>query len=155
MSALEQMRPFFRFCQFVGFFPFRMEINRQTGKFQQFSFSWRNSVTLWYLTLTFSQFIAFGTMLSTALPNTTLKSINLPITVTMSVAGSALIYCLLILSARFWITVYFTALRQAIQQMQIVEQSLREQHPIPDCRCTIKIRIFIGLILSIVWVGVL
>ena len=155
MSALEQMRPFFRFCQFVGFFPFRMEINRRTGKFNQFSFSWRNSVTLWYLTLTFSQFITFGTMLNTTLLHSTLQSTKLPITVTMSLVVSAIFYSLLILSARFWMTVYFTALRQAIQQMQRVEQSLREYQSIPDCRCTVKIRIFFGLILSLVWVGAL
>ena len=152
MSALEQMRPFFRFCQFVGFFPFRMEIDKRTGKFHQFSFSWRNSVTWWYMTVALYPFIVFGISINVP-QQSTLQSAKLPITVTMSVMGSGITYSLLLFSARFWMTLCFTALRRAIVQIHIVEQSLME-YPVPDCRCTIKMRIFVGLVLSIVWVGV-
>ena len=40
MEGLEKLRPFVRFCQIVGFFPFRMEMDLQSGKLKQFTFSY-------------------------------------------------------------------------------------------------------------------
>ncbi len=155
MSALEQMRPFFRLCQCVGFFPFRIDIDQQTGKFQQFSFSWRNPVAWWYVALFLSQFFVFFMLLMTVLQETETNphsGIELPLTISMSLGLSHIIYCLLIFSARLWVTFCFTTLRQAIQQMQIVEQLLGEHPHAHCCRCTVRIRIFIGIIFIFLWV---
>ena len=149
MSALEQMRPFFRLCQFVGFFPFRVKIDERTGKFRQFSFSWRNPVTWWYSALSLSQFIVFPVFIS-ALQDENQSSIKLPLTISMSLELSNIIYCLLLFSARFWVTFFFKTLRQAIIHMHIVEQFLGEHTHC--CRCTIKLRIFIGIISIFIWV---
>ena len=145
MSALEQMRPFFRFCQFVGFFPIsygNRQANWEISKV--FILVAKLGYLVVYITLALSPFIVIGTSI-----NVPQQSAKLPITVTMSVMGSDITYSLLLFSARFWMTLCFTALRRAIVQIHIIEQSLMD-YPVPDCRCTIKIRIFVGLILSIV-----
>ena len=146
MSALEQMRPFFRLCQCVGFFPFRMEIDKRTKKFQQFSFSWRYPITWWFVTLILAQFFMFFVMMNDAS-----KSFrkDLPITISISLLGSSFIFIILINSARFWVTLRLKTLLQVIQQLQIIEKSLREHY---DRQCNIKLRTVIGCICTFIWV---
>ncbi len=151
MSALEKMRSFFRLCQCAGLFPFRMEINKQSGKFEQFSFSWRYPVTWWYITLAFSQLIMFYFMMSATLIMSTEKQENLPIIIYISITGSSAIFLLIVISVRFWITFHFAALRQAINHLKLVEQSLTNHSDYHHC--TIKIRIVIGCICTLFWVS--
>lgn len=147
MSAIEQMRPFFRFCQAVGFFPFRMEIDKRTRKFQELSFSWRYPITWWFSALTLIQLFTSYFTMSPVLKDQELN--KLPTTIHVSVSTSGVIYFLVVLSSRFWITLRFPTLRNALRRMQQVEQSIEEH---PDCRCTIKRRMIVGFICIFLWV---
>ena len=49
MEGLAKLRPFVRFCQIVGSFPFRMEMDLQSGKLKRFTFSFCHPVTWWYI----------------------------------------------------------------------------------------------------------
>ena len=49
MEGLAKLRPFVWFCQIVGFFPFRMETDLQSGKLKRFTFSFCHPVTWWYI----------------------------------------------------------------------------------------------------------
>ena len=151
MSALEQMRPFFRLCQCVGFFPFRMEIDKRTRKFQQFSFSWRYPITWWFVTLVLAQFFTFFVMVKMNDASISLKK-DLPITISISLTGSTFFSIILINSARFWVTLRLKTLQQVIQQLQIIEKSLREHS---DYQCNIKLRTVIGCICTLIWVWLL
>ena len=48
MAGLCKLRPFVWICQSVGFFPFRMEMDHQSGKLNRFTFSWGHPLTWWY-----------------------------------------------------------------------------------------------------------
>ena len=58
MKILDQLRPFFSFCQFFGFTPLFVEIDARTKKFKKLSFSLRHPITWWFIFVIFSQ-IAF------------------------------------------------------------------------------------------------
>ena len=148
MSALEELRPFFRFCQLVGFLPFRMEIDKRTRRFQQFSFSWRNPITWWCVALSLIQLILCYFTLSPTLGDPEL--IKLPTIINISLSISGIIYFLVELSSRYWLAARFSALRNAIQLMRQVEQNLEEH---PDCKCTIKRRMIVGLVSTFLFVA--
>ncbi len=45
----ENLHLLVRWCQLIGLSPFRMEKHPETGRFQRFSFSWKNPLTAWWL----------------------------------------------------------------------------------------------------------
>ncbi len=147
MSALEQIRPFFRFCQCVGFFPFRMEINRRTRRFQQFSFSWRFPITWWFVELALLHLIVYYFVYTTILASSEVNALPLIIYGALTTAGA--IYILVLLTSRYWVTFRLSALCRAIELVHQIEKHLKEH---PDCKCTIKRRIAVGLICSVFWV---
>ena len=52
MEGLATLGPFVRLCQLSGFFPFRMELDAETGRFLGLrQFSWRHPLTWWFLTV--------------------------------------------------------------------------------------------------------
>ena len=148
MSALEEMRPFFRFCQFLGLLPFRMEIDMRTGKFRQFSFSWQNPITWWCVALSLIQLAIYYIFMSPVLEDPELS--KLPTTINISLSISGVIYFVVDLSSRYWLTVRFFAFRKATQLMRQVEQNLEEH---PDCKCTIKRRMIFGLAITFSYVA--
>ncbi len=147
MSVLERMRLFFRFCQAVGFFPFRMEIDKQSKQFKEFTFSWRYPITWWFSALTLIQLITSYFTISPVLQDQELNKLPSTLNVSMSISG--VIFFLVVLSSRFWITLRFYTLQNALRWMQQVEQNIEEH---PDCRCTIKIRTIVGFICIFLWV---
>lgn len=48
MEGLAKLTSFVRYCQLCGFSPFRIQIDPQTRKFQQFTYSFRHPVTWWF-----------------------------------------------------------------------------------------------------------
>ncbi len=147
MSGLERIRPFFRLCQCVGFIPFRMETDNLTGRFQRFTFSWRYSIVWWFVMISFIQFVCYYFIVRSFFNNSELK--EMPVTVYVPLTASTNIYFLTVVSARFWITIRFSALCKAIELMRRLELSLKDN---PDCKCTINRRLTVGLIVTVVWV---
>ena len=147
MSALEEMRPFVRFCQFVGFFPFRMEIDRRTEKFRQFSFSWRYPITWWFVELALIHVVSYFLIYTNILKSS--EADKLPLIIYASLTTSGAIYFCVLLSARYWITFRLSSLRRVIELVRQIEIRLREH---PDCNSTMKRRIIVGLTCTFFWV---
>ena len=150
MSALEEMRPFFRFCQFFGYLPFRMEIDKETRRFQRFSFSWRNPITWWWVAFSLIQLILCYFFVPPFLEDPEL--IKLPTTISISLSITGVLYLFAELSSRYFLALRFSALHNAIQLMQQVEQNLEEH---PDCKCTIRRRMTIGLVSGFLFVAII
>ena len=141
MSVLEELRPFFRVCQCVSFFPFRMEIDKKTKTFQRFSFSW------WFVIISVTQMISYYIIFSSVVISRDVEELSVIIKTSIKVMGT--IYLLILLSSRYWVTFRLSTLNQAIELMHRIEQSLSEN---PKCKHTIKIRMFIAFVTTSIWV---
>ena len=147
MSVLEELRPFFRVCQCVSFFPFRMEIDKKTKTFQRFSFSWRYPITWWFFIISVTQMISYYIIFSSVVISRDVEELSVIIKTSIKVMGT--IYLLILLSSRYWVTFRLSTLNQAIELMHRIEQSLSEN---PKCKHTIKIRMFIAFVTTSIWV---
>ena len=50
MAGLERFRGLVLWGNVAGFLPFRMELDRDSGKFRRFTFSWRDPLVYWLIT---------------------------------------------------------------------------------------------------------
>lgn len=55
MSVIDQLRPYVSLCQACGFIPYVMERDSKTKRFVKFNFSWKYSITWWFIGLACSQ----------------------------------------------------------------------------------------------------
>lgn len=153
MSGLEQMRPFFRVCQCVGLFPFRMEL-KDNARVSSFTFSWKYPITWWFIILFGIQITPVFTIWNAAGFNLTGYDL-LPTILFISVSLTSGIFVITMMTARFWITVRLSSLCGAIKQMEKIEENLFKMTLNNGTKCTVKQRAILGAVSISVWVKLL
>lgn len=151
MSGLDDLLPFFRFCQLVGFFPFRMEFEESNNNRQltHFSFSWSYPITWWFVVIALVNYITYLLLLSVLIK--TPELLSLPPVVNVTVMTVIFLYFLLLLSARYWITIRFSTFRKAIEFMRLAEHNLANSFSRYE-KNSIKLRTYIGIVGTLLWV---
>lgn len=143
------MRPFFRYCQLIGFFPFRMEFEKTTKRFKNFSFSWSYPITWWFIVFTLVNYVSYYVSTTQLFKSSHFN--NLPFLVYVTLMTVMVIYVAIVMLSRFVITSRFSHLYKAIEFMRLAEFTLtKDEHP--NCKNTINKRMTIGLIINFIWV---
>jgi len=151
MSALKQLKPFVRVCQISGLIPFTMETDPETKEFIKFGFSLKSAPAVWYFTILFVVILSF--ILPTATVSNNLSSIfenavdnmNLS-TVGLLLLGATQISYVVLFNIKRVTVLRYNHLRKAVALVKEVEQHLSD---LPQCKNTVILRTFIGLIIAI------
>lgn len=141
MSTLEKLRSFFRLCQFLGFLPFRMNIDDETGKFQGFSYSWKYPITWWYIVTSIASIVFFVFLLEVLFKSSDID--DLPFIIKITTKTDIVLNFVLIISTRYWLIFKHRALANAIEFMKKIETNL-ERDSYPNCKNGIKFRTVFG-----------
>ena len=150
MSGLEGLRPFFRFCQWFGFLPYRMEINKETGRFEKFSFSWQNPITWWFIFFSIVNSVVHSSVATLVFKNPTVNSF--PIAVRATTITVFVSFLLILLLARYSLIFRFPTLCKAIEFIRKTDQSFIINDQYLVCRCTLKQKTILGLVATFLWV---
>lgn len=150
MSGLEGLRPFFRICQLSGFLPYRIEINKELGRFEKLSFSWRFPITWWFIFISVVNSCIHIIIGSLIFRNTTVN--NLPLAVRGTMMTVFVSFLVLLLTVRYLLAFRFQTLCKAIAFLRKTEDSLMTNDQYLVCRCTVKQRTIMGLIVTFLWV---
>lgn len=155
MTSLESVRPLFRFCQFFGVLPFRMEMEEETRRFKNLSFSWRYPITWWFIISSILSTTVIILIVSFLLSSPDVDNLPLVIKVTSKVV--AVLYISQVFASRFWFAFRLTSLRKAIEFMHQVETCLTNKYPNGDqtniqISRSINLRVLLGIIISCVGV---
>ena len=152
MEGLEKLRPFVRFCQIVGFFPFRMETDLQSGKLKRFTFSFRHPVTWWYMMILILCGIQIGMHLLCEMNTDVLEATQkLDYRLRMCFSVFSIIGITLTIFWRctgFHLSYFGKALQLAIK----VDQNLEFLTKKSVHKDTLTLRIYIGLIVTVTMV---
>lgn len=138
MAELKDLRPFIRICQTIGIFPFRMEIDAETGHFKQFSFSFLNPVTCWHGLL----------FVSVSLPHLIYSTVELNGTVVIEIIFECIhnLTKLLILSFPF---MCYTHIRNSGALVQEFDETLRS---FPNSCCNLTRRVYLSISIMLILV---
>ena len=151
MSALKQLIPFVRLCQFFGLVPFTIKLDQDTKDFLRFGFKWRSAPALWYFFLLSVQMLVLPLPVST-MPD--LMNSDLFRELNLSPAAIALLVVdqlsLMVLFVTKRVTVLrYKHLRRAVALVKEVEQYLSD---LPKCRNRVVRRTIIGFLASVIMV---
>ena len=163
LEVMIQLRPFLRVCQFVGMIPFRLEIDPETNEFLRFSFSFKYPITWWYILLTVLDLCSFcisaicsrSAKIFIEHGNAAFTSSS-PLLVVISVL---MLFTLLVnlfmgMGSRL-IPLRHSMLMEILQHIGKVDDSLRIYNQRNDFIVPgIKIRVNLGIILSLLWVSI-
>ena len=143
MEGLAKLRPLVRFCQIVGFFPFRMEMDLQSGKLKKFTFSYRHPVTWWFIVIQIFGWIHIGIMLLYEKIQTHVDDrLRFCFFITFIIE---IFFFIVWRCAGFNISHFGIAVELAIK----VDKSLECLPPKSMYKDTITLRIYIGLIITV------
>ena len=141
---------FFRFCQFVGFLPFRIVFDFKTGQIKGFSRSWRYSITWWSILMAVINYSTHFLILIGVRDVSPLNKIPAIVQTTMMIV---LAFCFVVFtSARFWLTFRFSTLNKALRHMREAENALNGEYF--KLKSTLNLRIVTGSIAMFIWVSV-
>ena len=154
MLALEQLRPFVSLFQACGFIPFTMEYDSNTKQLIKFRFSWRNLTTWWFIIISVLQ-LGLRVITSQNVGNIVWKikkDEQPPITITISIAVTALCALVQFILSRTIVFRHYRRLQNAIKLAILVEKSLQRITQ-SSYRTSFKRRFLIGFFLLATSVG--
>ncbi|KAI9565955.1 hypothetical protein GHT06_009753 [Daphnia sinensis] len=150
MSVFEQLQPFVSLCQACGLFPYRIERNSTTGKFERFTFSVKHCSTWWFLTVLVLQITIVVMMgnLSRDFQEVLSTDKSIPITLFILNGVTSLTFLAQLVSSR-WIAFNCRHLGNAVEAVQKVEVLFGEKF-VAEHRSSIMTRFFIGFAVIII-----
>ena len=157
MDLLEQLNPFVRFSQIIGFIPFRIETNNHLKK--KFTFSWCHLMTFWFiLTLVFQLSPTIGTVFlhnyQVSVTNNSARKV--PFTFTIVFVITLAFHVSMIFVSRLIVLRYYDELRSVITSLTTgsIKTLARLEGRLTGSKNILRKRTFIGifLILLTVWV---
>ena len=150
MEGLVKLRSFVRFCQIVGFFPFRMETDQQSGKLKRFTFSYRHPVTWWFIVIQSLCWIQIGILFWYKLGNTNVEEVTQEMDNRLAISFFFLEIMEIPLTI-FWrcAGIHFSYFAKVVELAIKVDDSLACLPPKSIYKDTITLRIYIGLIITV------
>lgn len=144
MSVFEQLQPFVSLCQACGFVPYTIKRNSTTGKFERFTFSFKNFITWWFLLVLVYQIFGVSTVgfLSGDLQDMLSTDRTIPTTLILLTGISSSLFLAQLLPSR-WIALHHRRLTNAVEAIQRVERLLGEEF-ITEHASSIPIRFVVG-----------
>ena len=151
MSIIDILRPYVSLCQACGFIPYVMERDSKTKRFVKFNFSWRNSITWWFIALACSQ-LAFSSIVNKISANMTGKSNGkeeTPVTVRILMVVMFFCYVIQLIIARRIVLLQHVRLQNIVKLALRVEVLLQttNNHPSHQISSFIHRRFVIGFCL--------
>ena len=151
MDKLTNLRPFVRLCQLSGFIPFRMEVDSETKKFQQFSFSFHHPLTWWFFIIKFIIFVSFYMLFS--ISQKFFPQLNAEWGSKISICFvSMIIFQYLIIVVMQLSMFRCSRLRKAIELIVKAKQTLNSVSKMAEHKNTVTRRTFFGLLLIFILV---
>lgn len=153
MDLFEQLNPFVRFSQIVGFIPFRIETSNLRKKF---SFSWCHFITFWFiLTFVFALSPVIGYVLlhnyQTSIANGTRK---VPFSITMIFVITMAFHNIMVFMSRF-ISLRYCELRTITNSLTTgAIKMLEKLEGLPGLSNTLRRPTFIGIFLILLAVNI-
>ncbi|XP_045026258.1 uncharacterized protein LOC116915416 [Daphnia magna] len=144
MSVFEQLQPFVSLCQACGFVPYTIKRNSTSGKFERFTFSFKNVITWWFLLVLAYQIFGVSTVgfLSGDLQDMLSTDRIIPTTLIILTGISSSLFLAQLLPSR-WIALHHRRLTNAVEAIQRVERLLGEEF-ITEHASSIPIRFVVG-----------
>ena len=146
MAGLERFRGLVLWGNVAGFLPFRMELDRDSGKFRRFTFSWRDPLVYWHIILFVLQTFLVVYLELTSKRTQYLASLNPNLQITYHVMR----HYLTVLSYVPYLLLYrWKDLQTAVKYAIKFDRMMSDVTHKP---CKMKRRIFIGVILLTAYV---
>lgn len=144
MSVFEQLQPFVSLCQACGFVPYTIKRNSTSGKFERFTFSFKNVITWWFLLVLAYQIFGVSTVgyLSGDIQDILSTDRTIPTTLIILTGISSSLFLAQLLPSR-WIALHHRHLTNAVEAIQRVERLFGEEF-ITEHASSIPIRFVIG-----------
>lgn len=153
MDLFEQLNPFVRFSQIVGFIPFGIDTSNLRKKF---SFSWCHFITFWFiLTFVFALSPVIGYVLlhnyQTSIGNSTRK---VPFSFTIVFVITLSFHAIMIFMSRF-ISLRYYELRRVTNSLTTGALKMLEKlEGLPGLSNTLRRRTFIGIFFILLAVNI-
>ncbi len=153
MSVFEQLRPFVSLCQACGFFPYTIENNSNTKKFERFTFSFRHPTTWWFFLISILQLVVIiGLVYLSWKQVDSINEQKMPITMSiLFVIGWFFLIAEFLSSRRMML--HYRKLRNAVEAVQEVERLFGEKIVV-QLSTSVTTRFTIGSILIIIGVSI-
>ena len=141
--------PLCRFCQSVGFLPFRLVTDAESGQLKSFSRSWRYAITWWCVVLAILNALSHFLFFTISFQN--YFNIHLSVWFRIIILAISLVYFFDFITSRYWLVFHYSPLCNAVRLMRKIEMALAEEN-VQNTQNTLKYRMALGLIGLMIWV---
>ena len=152
MEGLAKLTSFVRYCQLCGFSPFRIQIDPQTRKFQQFTYSFRHPVTWWFFLV---KIIFLGGLAAIfySVKSASILSENKEEATHLDLLNiSVVLFCTTIFIIVQLNILNYSTLAEAIEYIKKADQILDSISSATLCKDSIIRRTLAGIVFSFSWV---
>ena len=150
MGVLEQLGPFVYFGQLTGLLPYRIKFNPFTGRFKDFTFSWCDRITFWFVLNIGFQFLPLVVlvwlfMVAQLYESSTFTNLPLPLILLYGII--VVNHYLMIILSRI---IMFRFKKLSIAINSLIDDTVRyleELESLPHCQNSTKKRTIVGILL--------
>ena len=148
----EELHLFFHFANVSGLFPFRIILNRTTGKFQRFEGRWRHLVNWWFIFLLIGQvFFVTAFIYMNVTMRVEESSLSFPVFYLVTFSLFLLCQLLFTITPRLFL-MNFRHLETALLILRRIDNELIQMSHAPSCGATQR-RTLIGIFLTLLMVS--